>query len=208
MEKVTTAPMRRCCGCGESFPKSELIRIAGRDGKAAIDMQDRAPGRGIYLCKNLDCIAKAEKRRAFGRGLHTELPGEVVAQIVAEARAMVEGGTPEAKPSGDEKPAGSSKAHSLLGFAARARKIVSGADTCSINMKKGSAKLLIIAGDAAENTKDKLTGEAERFGVPCKIYGESDRLSQVTGKSGRTVFAVIDDHFAQCILSEIEKEVF
>ena len=207
MEKVTNAPMRRCCGCGESFPKSELIRIAGRDGKAAIDMQDRASGRGIYLCRNLDCIAKAEKRRAFGRGLHTELPGEVVAQIVAEAREIAEGGMPE-KPNGREKSTGGSKADSLLGFAARARKIVSGADTCSINMKKGSAKLLIIAGDAADNTKDKLTGEAERLGVPCKIYGDSDRLSKTTGKSGRTVFAVIDDHFAQCILSEIEKEVF
>lgn len=198
MEKVTNAPMRRCCGCGESFPKSELIRIAGRDGKAAIDMQDRAPGRGTYLCRNLDCISKAEKRRAFGRGLHTELPGEVVAQIVAEARKIAAG----------EKPTGSSKAHSLLGFAARARKIVSGADTCSINMKKGSAKLLIIAGDAADNTKDKLASEATRYGIPCKIYGESDELSRATGKSGRTAFAVIDDHFAQCILTEIEKEVF
>ncbi len=206
MEKVTNAPMRRCCGCGESFPKSELIRIAGRDGKAAIDMQDRAPGRGIYLCKSLDCIAKAEKRKALGRGLHTELTGEVVAKVLSEARAIAEGKSPATKPAGGtEKPAG---AHSLLGFAARARKIVSGADTCSINMKKGSAKLLIIAKDAAENTKDKLTYEAARYGVPCKVYGDSDRLSQMTGKSGRTVFAVIDDHFAQCILSEIEKEVF
>ncbi len=203
MRERTNVPMRRCCGCGKSFPKSELIRIAGRDGRAVIDMADRESGRGIYLCKSLDCIAMADKKRAVGRSLHMDLDGETVSALLAAARAMLGGERSAEKPA--EKPA---KVDSYLGFAARARKIVSGSDTCSISMKKGSAKLVIVAADAAENTKEKLQLEASRSGVPFRIYGSGDHLSKMTGKSGRTVFAVTDEHFAECILAEIEKEVF
>lgn len=195
MKETTNVPMRRCCGCGKSFPKSELIRIAGRDGRAVIDMADREKGRGIYLCRNLECIAMAEKKRALGRSLHTELSGDTVKALLEAARAIATGDRP-------------SKVDSYLGFAARARKIVSGGETCVISMKKGSAKLVVVAVDAADNTKDKLVFEAKRYKVPCKVYGESDHLSKMTGTSGRTVFAVTDTHFAECILAEIEKEVF
>ena len=203
MKERTNVPMRRCCGCGKSFPKSELIRIAGRDGRAVIDMADRESGRGIYLCRSLDCIAMADKKKAVGRSLHMDLDGETVSALLAAARAML-GGEKQAERS-TEKPA---KVDSYLGFAARACKIVSGSDTCSISMKKGSAKLVIVAADAAENTKEKLQLEASRSGVPFRIYGNGDHLSKMTGKSGRTVFAVTDEHFAECILAEIEKEVF
>lgn len=207
MRERTNVPMRRCCGCGKSFPKSELIRIAGRDGRAVIDMADRESGRGIYLCRSLDCIAMADKKKAVGRSLHMDLDGETVSALLAAARAML-GGEKSAEKQAErsaEKPA---KVDSYLGFAARARKIVSGSDTCSISMKKGSAKLVIVAADAAENTKEKLQLEASRSGVPFRIYGNGDHLSKMTGKSGRTVFAVTDEHFAECILAEIEKEVF
>ena len=98
-----------------------------------------------------------------------------------------------------------SKLESLLGFAARARKIQSGGETCSINMQKHKAKLLIVAGDASNNTKDKLTSEAARYDVPFRVCSDSDTLSHITGTSGRTAFTITDEHFAECILEEIDR---
>ena len=93
MKEHTSIPMRRCAGCQRSFPKETLIRIAGSDGKAGIDMADRMPGRGIYLCRSKACIDMAEKKRALGRGLHMELSAECAAQIFSEAREMINSGT-------------------------------------------------------------------------------------------------------------------
>lgn len=89
MKNISNVPMRRCCGCNQSFPKAQLIKVAGRDGQACIDMADRAAGRGVYVCKNNECIKQAERRRAIGRNLHTELSKELLEQLFQEMRDMV-----------------------------------------------------------------------------------------------------------------------
>ena len=98
------------------------------------------------------------------------------------------------------------KIESLLGFAARARAIRSGSGTCSIEIKRGKAKLLIIAEDAAENTVKKMSGEAKSRGVEYRIYGSSDELSHITGQSGKATFVITDANFAECILAEIDEK--
>ena len=55
-------PMRKCVGCMESKPKKELIRIAGYEGQVALDPTGKAKGRGVYLCPNAECLAKAKKK--------------------------------------------------------------------------------------------------------------------------------------------------
>ena len=98
------------------------------------------------------------------------------------------------------------KIESYLGFAARARALRGGSGTCSIVIKKGQAKLLIIAEDAAENTIKKMSGEAKARGVEYRIYGKADELGHITGQSGKTTFVITDEHFAECILSEIDED--
>lgn len=99
-----------------------------------------------------------------------------------------------------------SKLESYLGFAAKSRKLVSGTSTCSYNMQRGKVRLLIIAGDIAENSMKKLTAEAKNLGVTYRVYGDSDTLSHVIGQSGRSAVAVLDDNFAECILKEMDNE--
>ena len=45
------------------------------------------------------------------------------------------------------------KIHSLLGLAMRAGKLVSGEDATMLDLKKGKLNLIIVAGDASNNTK-------------------------------------------------------
>lgn len=68
--KTKKIPMRRCVGCMESKPKRELIRIVADNGGARIDPTGKANGRGIYLCPDMECYAKARKKKAVGRGLN------------------------------------------------------------------------------------------------------------------------------------------
>ena len=73
--KNRTKPMRRCIGCMESKPKEELIRITWYEGSLDIDTTGRAKGRGVYICRSRDCIAKAKKKNAVARSLRIN-PGE------------------------------------------------------------------------------------------------------------------------------------
>ncbi|MGI6721828.1 MAG: L7Ae/L30e/S12e/Gadd45 family ribosomal protein [Anaerovoracaceae bacterium] len=106
------------------------------------------------------------------------------------------------------------KIDSYFGFARKSGSLVSGAGTCEVLAGKGRLKLLIITEDTAEGSCRKMQRLARANNIPYRIYGNSDHLSHVTGMSGRNVFAVTDQGFADVITKEIdaeqkyEKEVF
>lgn len=81
-------PMRKCVGCMESKPKKELIRIAGYEGQVALDPTGKAKGRGVYLCPNAECLAKAKKKRALGRSLGMEIPQEQMEKLEKDIEAF------------------------------------------------------------------------------------------------------------------------
>ena len=97
-----------------------------------------------------------------------------------------------------------SKAMSLVGFARRSGNLVSGVNSCTFAIRKGKAKLVILAGDISEGSEKKIMKEIRKKGVPYIKYGTIDELSHIAGESGRSVFAVLDDNFAQSILKETE----
>ena len=78
--------MRRCVGCMESKPKSQLIRIAGYEDVVSIDIQGKAKGRGVYLCPNEDCFRVAQKKKAIGRGLQMKIDDETVTKLFEELK--------------------------------------------------------------------------------------------------------------------------
>lgn len=105
------------------------------------------------------------------------------------------------------------KALSYLGFAARSRNLVTGANTCAMMMEKKKIKLLILTKDLSENTTKKMLQKCGRENIAYRIFGSSEELSQITGKSGKGIFGITDRHFAEIILKEIdliqsEREVF
>lgn len=68
--KHQTRPERRCLGCGQVRPQKELLRVASVGGSTpVVDVAQRAPGRGAYVCYNDTCLQRARQRRAFERAL-------------------------------------------------------------------------------------------------------------------------------------------
>ena len=72
--KPRKIPMRMCVGCREMKPKMSLLRVVKpQEGDAHIDRTGKAPGRGAYVCDNIECLKKAEKIRALDRALDTKI---------------------------------------------------------------------------------------------------------------------------------------
>lgn len=99
-----------------------------------------------------------------------------------------------------------SKIDSYLGFATRSRNLITGSNTCLFAMNKRQLKLLIIASDVSENTMKKMKKAAEDRKVNYRIYSTSDDLSYACGTSGKGVFGITDENFANVILKEIDGE--
>jgi uncharacterized protein len=73
-------PVRTCVGCRERAPATELLRVVAEpvavtEANAAEvivvvpDPTRRRPGRGAHLHHDPACLARAVRRRAFGRAL-------------------------------------------------------------------------------------------------------------------------------------------
>lgn len=54
----------------------------------------------------------------------------------------------------------------FLGLATRARKLVTGEELVISEVRRGNAKLVIVAEDASENTRKKLHDKCNSYNVP------------------------------------------
>ncbi|MBR1476612.1 MAG: YlxR family protein [Lachnospiraceae bacterium] len=78
-------PLRQCMGCRERKEKKELIRVVRDDaGNVRIDPTGRANGRGAYVCRNADCIARAEKNKGFNRAFKVNIDKKVYEALSEE----------------------------------------------------------------------------------------------------------------------------
>lgn len=85
-------PMRQCLGCREMKPKRELVRVVRSPESAiSIDLRGKAPGRGAYICPNMDCLKKAIRSKALSRALDTEIPQEVYDSLTTQMEAKANG---------------------------------------------------------------------------------------------------------------------
>jgi uncharacterized protein len=83
--KVKKIPQRMCLGCQEMKPKKELIRVTkNSEGNIKMDLTGKAPGRGAYICKNVECLEKAIKSRRFEKAFETKISEEIFAALREE----------------------------------------------------------------------------------------------------------------------------
>lgn len=94
--KQKKTPLRKCTGCNEMKPKKELVRVVKAPdvknengdvvavGEVSLDLTGKKPGRGAYVCHNLDCLKKARKARRFERAFSTQIPDEIYNKMEEE----------------------------------------------------------------------------------------------------------------------------
>ncbi|MBQ9518925.1 MAG: ribosomal L7Ae/L30e/S12e/Gadd45 family protein [Firmicutes bacterium] len=100
------------------------------------------------------------------------------------------------------------KTASMLSLCRRAGCMVSGELPAEDALKENKALLIIIAGDASENTKKKFLNKSKHYNVNAVVYGSKEELSAAIGEYNRSVFAVIgNEHFADEIYTLISQAV-
>lgn len=95
---------------------------------------------------------------------------------------------------------------SLIGLATKAGKTASGEFLTEREVKSGKAALVIVAGDASENTKKKFRNMCDYYKVPIYFYEDKDTLGHAMGKQFRASLAVLDEGFAKGIRKHLDTE--
>jgi len=69
-KRVRRQPQRSCVACRRVGDKRDLVRIVRTpEGRVALDLKGKVPGRGAYVCRNRNCWLQARNRGAIGRAL-------------------------------------------------------------------------------------------------------------------------------------------
>lgn len=75
---IKKMPQRTCMGCNIKKDKKDFIRIVkSKDGNIDIDRTGKMPGRGAYLCDNIECLEKAIKTKRIDRVFETKIDDEI-----------------------------------------------------------------------------------------------------------------------------------
>lgn len=83
--KVKKISQRMCTGCMEMKPKKELIRIVkNKEGQISVDLSGKLPGRGAYICRNIECFEKAIKTKKLEKNLETKISEEIYVKLKEE----------------------------------------------------------------------------------------------------------------------------
>ena len=97
------------------------------------------------------------------------------------------------------------KAEFMISLAAKAGKVVSGETSVEKAIQSVKAYLVIVSGDASENTRKKFVNKSNYYGIPVYINGTKESLAHAIGKDLRSVIAVTDEGMANAVAKKLEE---
>ena len=86
-----------------------------------------------------------------------------------------------------------------LGLGARGRNLVSGEFSVEKAVRSGKAHLVLLAGDASDNTVKQFENLCSHYGIPCARFGTREILGRAVGKDFRASAAVTDEKLAEAL---------
>ncbi len=92
----------------------------------------------------------------------------------------------------------------MLGLAAKAGKLRFGEGAVRDSIRTDLAKLAIVAKDASDNTKKKISDNCRFYSVPYYEYGDRYTLGNATGKGFAVVLSVADEGFAKTLIDILQ----
>lgn len=89
--KTRKIPLRKCTGCNEMKNKKDMIRIVrDQEGNFSLDFHGKKPGRGAYICKDVECLNKAEKNKGLERSFKMAVDKSIYGELRKEFEAYDE----------------------------------------------------------------------------------------------------------------------
>ncbi len=88
--------LRTCVGCKAVKSKKELLRVVRTPSdEIKVDTTGKLNGRGVYICYNKECLAKAIKEGRLGYSLKSKLTLEKIKELELEAVKILSSGKME-----------------------------------------------------------------------------------------------------------------
>jgi predicted RNA-binding protein YlxR (DUF448 family) len=183
--ETAASPRRRCIATGEIHDRGRLLRfVVGPDGTVVPDIEERLPGRGLWLLPRRDIVELAVARRAFARVARraVSVPSDLAVRLEELlARRCVDS----------------------LGLARRAGLAVAGFDRVCEAVRDGRAGLLLCARDGASGGRRKLAGLARD--LPCAETMTASELGAAFGRDRIVHAAVGGGKLSRRLLADLDK---
>lgn len=155
-------PERRCIATGKSQPTDGLIRfVVAPDGTVTPDLEERLPGRGLWISADRAAIEKAAAKGLFSRAAKQSV------QVPDSLADMVAGLLVK-------------KCQQRLGLARRAGFVTLGFEKTKAALKTAAHGLLIEAADASPDQAGKIRGLAQGLSVIKALT--RDELGEALGR--------------------------
>lgn len=138
---------RRCLVARAAGERARMVRfVLGPDGTVVPDVDERLPGRGLWVAADRSALIEAVRRNLFAKaaGAAARPPADLVERVEAALRR---------------------RCLDLLGLARRAGAVVAGFDQVEAALKEGGVALVLVARDAASQAAKlrRLAGELPFF---------------------------------------------
>ncbi len=176
------AAERRCLVTRSTNERGRLIRfVIDPGGDIVPDVDERLPGRGMWLSAGRDVLNKAVEKRLFGR-----VAGRSV-NIADGLAEQVEGLLTR-------------RFYDGLGLSRRAGQIVMGFEQVQAWLASSGAALLLAAADGAEDGRRKLRHLAAD--LPLIVAGSRDELGSAVGRESLVHAALPPGKLAERVLRD------
>lgn len=96
------------------------------------------------------------------------------------------------------------KVLSMLGLSAKAGNVASGEFSTEKAVKEGKSHLVIVAGDASDNTKKHFRDMCSFYEVPFYAYADKESLGHHIGKEFRASLAVTNEGLAKAVIKQLK----
>ena len=79
---MKSIPQRTCSVCRTQKNKNELLRVVkNKDNIINVDEIGKQPGRGAYICYDMECLEKAKKSKKIEKALEIKIEDEIYEQM-------------------------------------------------------------------------------------------------------------------------------
>lgn len=94
----------------------------------------------------------------------------------------------------------------LLGFAKKAKKLVTGSNAVLRSILYGESFLVIVNEDAGKSVKDKFRRICSENDVKFCILGDSKEFERATGEENKVIYSVTEEGMARKILTIVAEK--
>lgn len=178
-------PQRRCIVSGQSLPRENLLRfVIAPDGTVVPDLDEKLPGRGLWLLPERDILRTACTKGAFSKAARRETrpPDDLAAQVERLLRR---------------------RCLDLLGLARRSGILVAGFEKVRAFLASEDAGVLLAASDGAADGRAKIRALAPD--VPLVDILTAEELGTAIGREHIVHAVVAKGRLADRIVHEAQR---